>query len=352
MKRAFKGLPGGEEEGGIEAYYGLVLLDGDRMGRILSGDEACAIPYRESLHPQVRHGFDERANHHDLLRRYGEQRRALSPGRHLAISGALNDFALHVVPHIVEEEHLGRLVYAGGDDVFAMVPVAEVLEVIARLRSAYRGHDPAQEEIDWREARRTRRLLCKGGYALRGGRLMRMMGEGATASCGVVIAHHQAPLSAVRRELTAAEHRAKEAGGRDAFSIALVKRSGGTTYFTDKWGEPLDLLRKLRDFLREPSVSRRAVYNSLEWLQGLPADAGREMLGELLAYQLRRQTANKSAWDYHNVPGLAQRAATLAASRREGLVWLRDLLVTAEFLARETRGLPAATVAPQTEEVA
>ena len=33
---------------------------------------------------------------------YGRQTRAVSPNRHLAISAALNDFALHAVPEVVE----------------------------------------------------------------------------------------------------------------------------------------------------------------------------------------------------------------------------------------------------------
>jgi CRISPR-associated protein Cmr2 len=353
VKSAFKEAEErGEGEPGIEAYYALLLFDGDRMGRILSGDPDYAIPYRGSFHPQVRQGFDERARRQAMLGRYGAQRRALSPGRHLAISGALNDFALHVVPEIVEGEYLGRVIYAGGDDLLAMLPVAEVLEVMRRLRCAYSGHDSEQEGIDWRQARRSKRLVCKDGFVLLDGRLMRMMGEGATASCGVAIAHHQAPLGAVRRELAGAEQRAKNEGGRDAFSVALIKRSGGATHFTAKWGEPLDLLVAFRDFLSEPKVSRRAVYNSLEWLKELPADAGAEMVGELLAYQLRRQTASKTAFDHHDVPGLARRLAARAAGESDGRGWLRRMLTTAEFLARETRTPPTGKVESGREKVA
>ena len=32
----------------LEAYYGLILMDGDRMGQMLSGDPQWAISYRES----------------------------------------------------------------------------------------------------------------------------------------------------------------------------------------------------------------------------------------------------------------------------------------------------------------
>src|SRR5699024_4266176 len=159
----------------------------------------------------------------------GAQRRALSPNRHLAISGALNDFSLSVARHIIEEEHLGRLIYSGGDDVFAMLPVADLLTGMQRLRNAYSG-DGQDHEGGYSR----RGLTLHKGFALLNGRLMRMMSTAATASCGAVIAHHKAPLAAVRRELAAAEKRAKMQGQRDAFSITVIKRSGGALYLTDK----------------------------------------------------------------------------------------------------------------------
>ena len=313
-----------------EAYYGLLLMDGDHMGRILSGDPHYAVSYRESFHPQVRAGFDRRAESNPAIAAYGKQRRALSPNRHLAVSAALNDFALHVVPAIVEREHLGRVIYAGGDDVMAMLPVADLLPAMARLRDAYSGRGDAAD--DWEAVRRSEKLVCRDGFAYRRGRLMRMMGEGATASCGVVIAHHQAPFGAVRRELRDAEQRAKREGGRDAFSITLVKRSGGVTRFTDKWGEPLDLLVALRDFLGGPGVSRRAAYHCLVWLKDLPRDAGPEMLGDLLAYQFERQGGARG-----QAVELGKRLAVLAVERPDWQAWLADFINVAEFLAREAR---------------
>ena len=35
----------------LEAYYALLLMDGDRMGQMLSGDPQWAISYRDSFHP-------------------------------------------------------------------------------------------------------------------------------------------------------------------------------------------------------------------------------------------------------------------------------------------------------------
>ncbi len=321
----------------LETYYGLLLMDGDRIGRILSGDPAHAITYRDSFHPQVRKGFDAHAARSQAIRSYGEQKRALSPNRHLAISGALNDFSLTVARHVVEHEFLGRIIYAGGDDLLAMLPVADLLQAMQRLRHAYSGHDPEHSG-----GRHPEGLTLHQGFALlqrnSKGRLklMRMMGEHATASCGAVIAHHQAPLSAVRRELEAAEKRAKHEGGRDAFSLTVIKRSGGALRFTAHWGEPLRLLVDLREFLAADDVSRRAVYNSLEWLVDVPEPEGDGgMLKHLLAYQFDRQCKGQSK---DRCAGLAGRLVDLAlAQPGQRLDWLRNALGVAEFLARETR---------------
>jgi CRISPR-associated protein Cmr2 len=318
-----------------ETYYSLLLMDGDRMGAWLAGGDDYTIRYRDSFHPQVQQGFDAHAAKHADIARYGRQKRALSPNRHLAISAALNDFSLTVVRHVIEREHLGRLIYAGGDDVFAMLPVADLLPAMQRLRHAYSGDDPAHEG-----GRDPRGLTLHNGFAILKGKLMRMMGTRATASCGAVIAHHQAPLAAVRRELQAAEQRAKNEGGRNAFSITIIKRSGGALRLTAPWGESVALLAELRQFLAHEDVSRRAAYHTLEWLdaQALPTpDGDGAMLQSLLAYQLDRQAGGSDA-RAHAAP-LAHRLTqlTLAQPAKERITWLRNFISVAEFLAREVR---------------
>lgn len=334
-----------------ESYYALLLFDGDHMGRILAGQhDDCSIPYVESFHPAVRAGFGRIAQENPSIRKYGEQRRAVSPNRHLAISTALNDFALHVVPHIVEVEYRGRVIYAGGDDVMAMLPVADLLAVMRRLREAYSGEASESEPVEWskRVGRSQDRLVCRDGFALVRKRLMRMMG-GATASCGAVVAHHQTPLAAVLRELRASEQRAKKEGGRNAFSMTILKRAGGDLRFTAKWGEPdsgptayVGLLGDCRSFLAGPA-SRRAVYNTLVWLRDLPNDADAAMLDALMAQQFARQLkpGGDTGSDRPDTDALAGRLAALAVARAsEGVspnAWLGNFLGVAEFLAREGR---------------
>lgn len=341
---------GEEKEIRLETYYALIMMDGDHMGRILSGDEKTAIPYRESFHPQVQQGFDKHADRQKVIQVYGNQKRPVSPNRHLAISGALNDFSQTVVRHVVEVEHLGRLIYSGGDDVLAMLPVADLLPTMQRLRHAYSGEDPEHE------GGRHHGLTLHSGFAalsvgegknLRLKSLMRMMGESAKASCGAVIAHHQAPLAAVMRELRNAEKRAKASrkdggGGRNSFSLTVIKRSGGALHLTEQW-DATPLLAELRNFLAASGVSRRAVYHSLEWLADLPDPKDSpDMLATLLSYQFARQVSEKDKEKKTALKSkagdLAQRLANRTADQsKDGLKWLENFLTVAEFLARETR---------------
>ena len=328
----------------LEIYYALIMMDGDHMGAILSGDDKNQISYLQGFHPQVRLGFNAQAENQPEIKNYGHQKRPISPNRHLAISGALNDFSQTVVRHVIEYEHLGRVLYAGGDDVLAMLPVADLLSAMWRLRQAYSGDCPEDDEIDRGHTKKKNTLLCKNGFAWRNGRLMRMMGENATASCGAVIAHHQAPLSAVMRELRKAEKRAKTEGGRDAFSITVIKRSGSALRLTEKWGEAVVTLEALKDFLRTEDVSRRAVYHTLEWLKDLPEpEDNRELLQNMLAYQLDRQSGGQGkALD---AAGLAERLTllTLQRPRDAQREWLENFLTVGEFLARAIRATPDET---------
>ena len=339
---------GGDGNGRLETYYGLIMMDGDRMGAILSGDDEHAITYRDSFHPKVRQGFDEKARRHEMLARYGQQKRAVSPGRHMVISGALNDFALHLVPHVVQREHLGRLLYAGGDDVLAMLPVADLLPAASRLRDAWSGTS-IYAPGDGNDSARQRLRLEKGYAWLKeqgNDHLFRMMGASATASAGLVVAHHQTPLARVLREVRAAEKAAKE-GGRNRFHIRILKRSGGALRLTLEW-EQAGLLQRLVAFLRDPAVSRRAVYNTQRWLRDLPPPEGDgAMLAGLLDFQLTRQTDLKDAAKKHGVNEISQQLAKLAAEKqtegKDSLDWLENLLSVAEFLARETRATPTET---------
>jgi len=201
-----------------------------------------------------------------------------------------------------------------------------------------------------------RGLQLAKGYARLKGRLMPMMGSSASASIGAVVAHHQAPLSAVLRELRRAEGAAK-AHGRNAFCLRVMKRGGGEVGVTSRfWEMPhavgatpaaplladtaLGLLLRFAETLAQPEVSRRAVYNTLEWLSGLPErgcgemsnEAWRHMIASNLAYQIERQGGV-----IQHAREFVDLACRESARPAETARVLGELLVTAEFFARNGR---------------
>ena len=347
-----------------EAYYAFILLDGDRMGAWLSGtDPDYLLTYGDTWHPKIRHTA---AQKFPQLAPYLGSKRAVSPARHMAISAALNDFALIMARHVVEDLCKGKLIYAGGDDVLAMVSVDDLLRCLTLLRLAYSGVWPEQEGLaDLLKLGNERNMAkLKRGHAMLDGQLLRLMGEKATASAGAVVAHHQTPLSRVLRELRATEKRAKTQGRRDAFSINLLKRSGGAVHRTlpwlvpdEKWSDalkgtltntPMALLIKLRDSF-VGNTSRRAAYLTQGWLEDLPSasqidgETLKNLLSANLKHQLKRQGGDSAS---ALGPLLAEIACAVGRDRgadpRNSLkspaaVLVRDMLAVAEFLAREGR---------------
>lgn len=321
-----------------DTYYGLLLMDGDEMGAWLSAGAGKTLPLKTGFHPTLKQRLDTRFDSDSKFVGYANEPRAPNPAWHMAISEALNQFALHLVPEIVERAHLGRLLYAGGDDVLAMLAASDLLPAAAALRAAYSGQDLTAAGGTEADTVRLQRL--DNGWAQFGGRVLRLMGERATASAGLVIAHHQAPLGAVLRELRDAEKRAKKLPGKDAWSLAILKRGGGALFVTARWGEPLRLFNALRGLLAREDVSRRAAYHLVDWLDDVPPDQP-GMVKALLAYQMQRQCDSPAA--RQQVAALVPPLVDLAfdANQRpptvEALEWLANFMLAAEFLAREAR---------------
>jgi CRISPR-associated protein Cmr2 len=314
----------------VETYYGLLLMDGDRLGAWLDG--AKSLSFEQSYHSKVRNYL--KGIRDEQLRAFLALRRPPSPGLHMAISSSLNSFAVDLVRYVLEECYLGKVLYAGGDDVQAMTAAGDLLDAATLLRAVYSGEPPAGITIE-----KSHGLKIDRGFVEweKKRALYRVMGPKATASCGAVIAHHQAPLAAVLRELRRAERRAKSEGCRDALSLSIVKRSGGLIRLTMKWGKPVSVLQRTREFLADPDVSRRAVYNTVLWLQDLPEPAGDfSMLESLLQYQFARQARTKPA--KQRARELSSELVRLAEEwDKNPLGRLRDFLSAADFLAREVR---------------
>ena len=269
---------------------------------------------------------------------------------------------------MVEDCSKGKLLYAGGDDVLALVAVDDLFDCMQLLRLVYSGISPSDamhlgERIGKLQAggsKGQRKLLLDKGFGLLNGRLMTLMGHKATASMGAVVAHHSAPLSAVLQELRAAENRAKNTArgkdnkgediNRDAFCLRVLKRGGGEVNVTSPWW-PVDskqqpdtaqsalaLMKQLAEQLALTAFSRGAIYKAQLWFEGLTDDAKdakspiwRAQMASSLAYQFNRQKGSEEL--AHSVVAFVCDVIHPAHPKTA----IENFLVTSEFFAREAR---------------
>lgn len=186
LLQALKKL-GKEVGGGAKPYYALLLMDGDRLGK--------------------------------LLRTLGEQE----------VSKALDQF-VNQVSKIVQCNN-GVTIYAGGDDVLAMLPANQAIQCARNLRDAY---DKAFHDLG--DANKKRETPT-------------------TASCAIVFSHYHNPLRDVmelaREEL---DEIAKEQNGRNSLALAVMQPSGVHNRWVSQFGgttrQP-ESLEKLRETIAQ-----------------------------------------------------------------------------------------------------
>lgn len=100
-----------------DRYYAILVMDGDRMGRLING-ETMGATWASAMHPEMRERL-EKPSFDSVYRKTwapflkSGRKRLITPAIHAAISEALGDFSIYGVSKIVEE-HDGRLIYAGG----------------------------------------------------------------------------------------------------------------------------------------------------------------------------------------------------------------------------------------------
>ena len=201
-----------EEVGSPPAYYAILMLDGDEMGKWLAGKNSPLVG--EVMHPKLKtyfeslRGIDGFGQSREQLVKSGlKAPRHVGPALHAAISEALANFALHFVPKIVKQ-HQGELIYAGGDDVLAFLPTSTALACARQLCATFRENWKDEERDD--QTRGPRRLL---------------MGSRATLSAGIAVVHYKEDLRFALEQARAAEKSAKNSG-RDAVELRVLRRSG------------------------------------------------------------------------------------------------------------------------------
>ncbi|MEZ2339577.1 type III-B CRISPR-associated protein Cas10/Cmr2 [Microcoleus sp.] len=200
-------------------WWAIIVADGDGMGKYVSGSKL--NPYKGYIHePSIDKGNplfsdEEFKSQFDKLL---ESRKRMGPATHVGLNRALLDFSNRLVPYLTEKRFCGKVVYSGGDDVLAVLPLADLPEYLLCLRAAWCGDkDPytSDPKISF---------TADGGYWQPNSindenddfcglpnRPLFTMGKGATLSAGIVIAHKSVPLPTVLESLWSAEEdRAKE----------------------------------------------------------------------------------------------------------------------------------------------
>jgi len=247
-------------------YYAILMMDGDRIGKWLSGErwkengEEKGLPnFGEFLHPTFKDKIKEWKEND---KKWGEEliktKRILTPSHHIAISRAMKNFSLYKVPEIVEKFN-GFLVYAGGDDVLALFPTDKVLDAAYEIQKFFK------EDFYEIETNGKRRKVMG-------------LGNKASMSAGIVFAHYKWPLydaiERVREAEKKAKKKIKEGGyGRNAFCMTFIKRSGEILTAGGKWDSKnyfdkiLELLSPKDEEKRK--LSHRFVYDFLDIIRKL-----------------------------------------------------------------------------------
>lgn len=211
------------EQGSAPTYYAIVMLDGDSMGKWLRGRGI----YRGALQGR---------------------------SRHEAFSNAVSEYALERAPNIVEDQYQGQLIYAGGDDVLAMLPTAKAFDCARKLSEAF-------QEI-WPDE------------------LLTTKGEKATVSAGVAVVHYKEDLRFALRAARDAEKTAKHSG-RNAVALSVCRRSGTHTTAVCGWDFVPTVQEWVDKFVggdNKPGASDRWAYHlaaEVPTLRALPREAMR-----------------------------------------------------------------------------
>ncbi len=262
-----------DKAGEPSAFYALLLMDGDRVGALLRSKES-------------------------------------------DVTAGLARFSFQVDTTI--RQHGGNTIYAGGDDVLALLPLEGAVPAALALRQAYRC---AFAEI-----------------------------PAATISAALVFAHFHVPLRHVLREAhKQLDDVAKDGNGRDSLAVCVLTQSGVTREWVSTWetgtAAPVQtIIDAARDI--DEKTSGRFFYAIREQYEEVIADnvLGVDDIRSLLLAEYRRSEAGAGrARDdigahVDRLFVLAERhAAPNSPGIQEAPSVSMDGPLIARFLARETR---------------
>jgi len=226
-------------------YYAILVMDGDNMGKMLIGDDMKNI--EDYLHHQAKIY---------LISKGTRTKRLITPATHSAISRALMHFSVNKVREIVRNNK-GELIYAGGDDVLALLPVDKA------LKCAYEIQKEFNKSFD--------------GWELLPSRTM---------SAGILISHYLHPLQDALERARSLEKMAKQSG-RNAFFIGYLTRSGQYSVAGADWKIlENEGLKNTVKYLIEGKISKRFIYDVLSMAENVPPEA----VKAYITYELERHS--------------------------------------------------------------
>jgi CRISPR-associated protein Cmr2 len=258
-------------------YYAILLMDGDDMGEWLAGKHEQMPSFREVMHPDVLPKFPDLPNATDWENMLNASR-PLAANVHASLSTALSNFARRCVRWVVEQRHFGRVIYAGGDDVLAFLPLTEALSAAYELYRLFTGYARVQNGNPQIKTE-------SNGFVEWDDDILLMPGPRITLSAGIAIAHHLYPLDAALQAAWAAEKSAKEVRGKASVVVQVIKRSGATVRMRSKWDSLGGLFDDLVEYFAEKRLSSRFAYDlssRAHIVTALPAEARKATLKQLV----------------------------------------------------------------------
>ncbi|MCK6530087.1 type III-B CRISPR-associated protein Cas10/Cmr2 [Myxococcota bacterium] len=306
---------------GASPYYAVLAMDVDRLGEWLTGRHRRTPTCAEAATDLTGPPWDSTP-------------RPLFPALHREISRRIARLATRAIPEAIEGIGLGRVVYCGGDDVLALLPLRSALPVAQEVRDRVRAEEG--------------------------------LGDRVGISAGIAVAHFTRPLSRAIQEARDALHEAKETrrrigekGERDRWRVRAAVRSGAPLVVDAPFeiprprGGELRVIDGLLDLQRDiagvadaagdaESIGNVAAAYALEREVGVLDAPGLE---DALIHRLRvllgtdRTTASRDDPSVLLEILLARFRAELPPPPGPGRR-LVDLLLLLRFLERERHGLP------------
>ena len=207
-------------------YYAFLLMDGDKMGDLING-ESIETSWNDVIN------IKNKASTVFSKEDFANQKRTINPALHSMISDSLNNFARYGVQPIINQCE-GKLIYAGGDDVCAILPLSTAFKAADEIRQVYQYSfakvtSEGSKQIESVDAD-TKKIVVHLGHSNKQDETK------ISLSGAIIIAHHKTPLKEVITQAHAVlDGVAKEKSGRNSLAIRLDKRSGGSRDTWFKW---------------------------------------------------------------------------------------------------------------------